>query len=146
MPHILTLHTSLCESVAQLATELWPDADLGEMTAYYQELAQSTTATCFVWVEENEYGGFIEVNTRVDYVEGAEDSPVAYIEGIYIRPAYRHRGLGRALLAAAEAWAKTQGLTQLCSDTEIENTDSIGFHKANGFTEVSRIVCFTKHL
>ncbi len=146
MPHIQTLHTSLCEHVAQLATELWPDADLAEMTSYYQELAQSTTATCFIMMDENAYCGFIELNTRVDYVEGSDDSPVAYIEGIYIRSAYRHMGFGRALIAAAEGWAKTRGLTQLCSDTEIENDESIGFHKANGFMEVSRIVCFVKNL
>lgn len=146
MPHIQTLHTSLCEHVAQLATELWPDTDLAEMTAYYQELAQSATATCFIMMDENEYCGFIEVNTRVDYVEGSDDSPVAYIEGIYIHPAHRHKGYGRLLIAAAEVWAKSHGLSQLCSDTEIENDESIGFHKANGFTEVSRIVCFTKNL
>ncbi|TDO29220.1 aminoglycoside 6'-N-acetyltransferase [Sediminibacterium goheungense] len=146
MPQLLTLHTSLCTPVAQLATALWPDADLAEMIAYYQALAQSSTATCYLLQEENDYIGFIELNTRVDYVEGSDDAPVAYIEGIYIHPAYRHKGYGRLLIAAAEAWAKTRGLTQLCSDTEIENDESIGFHKANGFMEVSRIVCFVKHL
>lgn len=146
MPNLQTLDTSLCEAVAQLASELWPDADPGEMTAYYQELAQSTTATCYLLQEGKDYIGFIELNTRVDYVEGSDDAPVAYIEGIYIHPTHRHKGYGRLLIAAAEAWAKTRSLTQLCSDTEIENDESIGFHKANGFTEVSRIVCFVKNL
>ncbi|MGH7624340.1 MAG: GNAT family N-acetyltransferase [Gemmatimonadaceae bacterium] len=49
--------------------------------------------------------GFVEVGV-CPYAEGCESSPVGYIEAWFVDPDVRRAGLGRALLAAAEAWAR----------------------------------------
>jgi len=89
--------------------------------------------------------GFIEVSLR-NYAEGCTTSPVAYIEGWYVDAESRRRTLGTCLVQAAEAWARHHGLKKIASDTQIENAVSIQAHKALGYEEVERLVCFRKAL
>jgi aminoglycoside 6'-N-acetyltransferase I len=89
--------------------------------------------------------GFIEVSLR-NYAEGCMTSPVAYIEGWYVDEKSRRHRLGTRLVQAAEAWARHQGLKEIASDTQIDNTVSIQAHKILGYEEVKRIVCFRKVL
>ena len=53
---------------------------------------------------------------------------------------------GTASTAAAESWARTLGLTEMASDADLANAVSIGAHRALGYTEAERIVCFRKEL
>lgn len=146
METVVAINENNIEQAIKLSIELWPDSSLSEMTAHYEEVLNSTLATCFLLHDESGYFGFIELSIRNDYVEGAEDLPVAYIEGIYVKLKYRHTRKGRLLLEHAEGWARSKGLKQLCSDTELENGPGIAFHSSSGFTEVSRIVCFVKDI
>ena len=43
------------------------------------------------------------------YGEGCETSPVGYIEGWYVDPDLRQKGLGGLLFQAAEDWARSEG-------------------------------------
>jgi aminoglycoside 6'-N-acetyltransferase I len=89
--------------------------------------------------------GFAELSIR-PYAEGCSTDRVAYLEGWYVVPECRRRGVGTALVAAAEQWARTQGCVELGSDTEIGNTVSAAAHRALGFEETVRIRCFRKAL
>ena len=89
--------------------------------------------------------GFAKNGTRA-YAEGCETSPVAFLEGWYVIPKPQGTGVGRALVAAAEGWARSKGLRELGSDTELHNEVAINAHKALGFEETERIVCFLKRL
>ena len=89
--------------------------------------------------------GLIEVSLR-DYAEGCQTSLVAYIEGWYVDAESRRHKLGTRLVQAAEAWARNQGLKEIASDTQTDNTVSIRAHKVLGYEEVERIVCFRKVL
>jgi len=57
----------------------------------------------------------------------------------------RRKGVGAMLVRAAEDWARHQGCSEFGSDTEIDNAASIA-HKALGFEETERLVCFRKTL
>lgn len=83
---------------------------------------------------------------RYDYVEGTKTTPVGYLEGIFIIEEYRNQGYAKELLAECEVWARSNGCKEFASDCELENTDSFYFHKAMSFTEINRIICFTKSL
>ena len=90
--------------------------------------------------------GLAEASLRHDYVNGTEGSPVGFLEGWYVDPAWQGRGVGRALVAAVEAWTRGQGCTELASDASLDNTGSHAAHAACGFEETERVVYFRKRL
>jgi aminoglycoside 6'-N-acetyltransferase I len=71
---------------------------------------------------------------------------VAYSEGWYVDSDLRRKGLGTALVRACEEWARNHGFKEIASDTDIANDISISAHKALGYEEETRIVCFRKAL
>lgn len=89
--------------------------------------------------------GFVELGVR-NYAEGCASDRVAYVEGWYVDADQRGRGVGRLLIAAAEAWARAQGCDELASDAELANLASQAAHIRLGFTEVGRSVNFRKAL
>ena len=89
--------------------------------------------------------GFVEAGTR-SYADGCDTTPVGYIEAWYVDADVRRHGYGRALLAAAEAWAVEQGYREMASDALIDNITSHEAHKASGYIEGDRVVGFRKVL
>lgn len=89
--------------------------------------------------------GFAEVSRRF-YAEGCETSPVGFLEGWYVVPERRRQGVGGALVAAAEAWARRLGCREFASDAVADNAVSATAHRALGFEEVEVIRCFRKDL
>jgi len=90
-------------------------------------------------------GGFIEVHIRRRLNNAASDR-VAYVEGWYVDPDLRRQGVGQALMEAAEDWAVGRGLTEIASDTDIDNLASQQAHEKLGFEEVYRLVHYLKDL
>ncbi len=136
------------EEWLRLRQGLWPeDSDaphLGEMRELVGKLAEQP-----VFVAERPLPGrlcgFIEIGLR-SYAAGCASSPVPYIEGWYIDPDMRGMGVGRALVQAAESWARQEGFTEMASDAELHNVDSHRAHAALGYAEVERVVLFRKEL
>jgi aminoglycoside 6'-N-acetyltransferase I len=95
--------------------------------------------------ERSGLAGFAEVGARA-YADGCETSPVAYLEGWYVDPDVRRRGVGAALVRAAEAWARARGYRELASDALLDNRPSQEAHIALGFGEVERSVKYRKVL
>jgi aminoglycoside 6'-N-acetyltransferase I len=126
---------------------LWPEGDADDHRRGMAEWMLEPDHIILVAPRDGGHGlcGFAEVGTR-KYAEGCETSPVAYLEGWYVDADMRRQGVGAALVAAAEAWARARGLTEFASDALLENDTSHRAHRALGFTEVERIVCFRKPL
>jgi len=68
------------------------------------------------------------------------------LEGWYVVAEARRRGVGRALVRAAEAWGRAQGCTEFASDALLDNHVSAAAHQALDFDEVAQIRCFRKDL
>lgn len=129
----------------KLVIALWPDCSPEEESINYRNVIGSKEAQCFLVRDGDQYVAFLHVGIRHDYVEGSAGSPVAYIEGVYVFPEYRQRGVGKLLFRSAEDWAQQKGLRQIASDTEADNSRSIQLHRSAGYQE-SHIVCFIKDL
>ncbi len=124
---------------------LWPDEwlpDLDEARA----LLEKADLLFLVARENNRRVGFAEASIRHDYVNGCETSPVVFLEGIYVRPEDRKRGVARALCDAVARWGRERGCTEFASDALLENVDSHAMHRALGFEETERVVYFRKVL
>jgi aminoglycoside 6'-N-acetyltransferase I len=90
--------------------------------------------------------GFLEANLRSTADGCDEKLPVGYLEGWFVAGARRGKGVGTALLRAAEDWARAQGCVEMASDTDISNTVSQRVHQASGFTVSTRGVLYRKPL
>lgn len=86
--------------------------------------------------------GFTEASLRFEHVNGTSTSPVAFLEAIFVSDRERRRGVGRELLDAVLAWAELRGCRELASDVLLANTLGQRVHRALGFEETERVVCF----
>ena len=127
---------------------LWP-GDPGEhareIERFFGGALHEPLAVLMASAEAGEALGFAELSIR-NYAEDCATNRVAYLEGWYVEPHARRRGVGRALVRAAESWGRAQGCSEFGSDAEIDNDVSAAAHKALGFDETARIRCFRKDL
>ncbi|MFE9206194.1 GNAT family N-acetyltransferase [Micromonospora sp. NPDC007230] len=83
------------------------------------------------------------------------DAETGELKRMYVRPAYRGRGIGRQLLAALEELAFRQGHTTLCLQTGTHLPAAIGLYRSCGYQPIPGYgeyvhnpyrVCFAKQL
>src|SRR5262245_32653829 len=101
----------------RLRESLWPgslsDHDV-ETRKYLQDRAAAPIG--LVAETNGRVVGFLELDFR-KYAPGCRSSPVAFIEGWHVEPAFQRNGIGRALIAAAEARARAMGYHEIASDS-----------------------------
>jgi len=133
-------------ALACLALQLWPEHTLEDLIEEFTEIDSSEDAAFFLAYDQDLPVGFAQCQLRHDYVEGTDSSPVGYLEGIFVKNAYRGKGYARQLLTACEAWSADKGCSEFASDCELDNVTSLAFHLSVGFEEANRIICFRKKI
>jgi aminoglycoside 6'-N-acetyltransferase I len=133
-----------------LRAALWPDAAPAELDQEAQRYFAQPNDRAFPKIvfaaeRDRELIGMIELSLR-SVADGCVSSPVPYIEGWFVVESARRRGVGRALVGAAEAWARAEGFAEMASDVQLENQVSEAAHKSLGFEEVERAILFRKAL
>lgn len=132
--------------ITELSLQFWNDCEFEEEYLHWKQLIGSPDHFCALALHQGQYAGFIHISIRYDYVEGATADKTAYLEGIYLQPAFRQLTLASQLLTAGEKWALSKGIREMGSDTAISNVISQQFHSKMGFTEVNRLVCYVKKI
>src|SRR6266513_280730 len=91
----------------QLRHALWPDRSEGEhrdvIDRFFAGDAREQLAGLLAEDGAGCPVGFAELSIR-EYAEGCRSDRVAYLEGWFVGPEARGRGVGRTLIAAAENW------------------------------------------
>ena len=133
----------------RLRAELWPAEPSAELASEVRDwLGADSRGEREVLLARSPDGaalGFAELSVR-PFAEGCRSDRVGYLEGWYVIPGARGRGVGRLLVEAALDWARGRGCLEFASDTELENRDSQAAHGALGFAEVGRLVLFRRDL
>lgn len=130
--------------LTEMVIKLWSYCNYEEEFENCLKIIKSSNQNIFIAKTDGNYVGFIQLSIRADYVEGATSSPIVYIEGLYVEPDYKKQGVANRLVKKAENWALKKNCMEIASDAELNNRNSIEFHKSIGFKEVNRVVCFTK--
>jgi aminoglycoside 6'-N-acetyltransferase I len=128
---------------------LWPNGSAAEHDAEAERFlrGESRNPLAVFVAEDVHHGliGFAEVSIR-SYAEDCVTDRVGFLEGWFVDGNLRRRGIGRALVEAAERWARSQGCTEFASDTVADNHESALAHRALGFADAGLIRCFRKDL
>ena len=125
-----------------LRKQLWPDSD--EVDALLWQ-SRGDVATLIATSTQEGVVGFAEVGIR-HYADGCDTSPVAFLEGWFVRSSHRKRKVGACLVHAAVRWAKKRGLHELASDSLLEDNAAHAAHIHVGFEEVERSIKYRMSL
>jgi aminoglycoside 6'-N-acetyltransferase I len=140
------------DPLTQLRHALWPESSAEDHASELAQILDGKApgilpATIFV-AESSDARllGFLEAGLR-SHADGCDPAhPVGYVEGWYVVASERRHGIGAALLRAAEEWARTQGSTEMASDTQLENLLSQRAHASLGFRIAERSILYRKAL
>jgi aminoglycoside 6'-N-acetyltransferase I len=129
----------------RLRMALWPDAtpereaqEIAHFLAVPARPALPTLHAAFVCPRpDGGLCGLVEVAIH-DTAPGCTTDRIGYLEAWYVDADRRGLGLGRALVEAAEAWARAAGCREMASDTTPSYPVSPAAHAALGYQEVER--------
>ncbi len=131
---------------SEMRAALWPEETAQQHSAAIEVMLQAGEAWGFVAQDEDGAAlGFAEVAIR-KYANGCDSMPVPFLEGIWVAPRFRRRGVGAQLIRFVEAFVQERGFHELGSDTQIDNLELQAAHQAWGFSETERVVYFRKLL
>ncbi|HEV8382198.1 MAG TPA: aminoglycoside 6'-N-acetyltransferase [Gemmatimonadales bacterium] len=133
----------------ELRCALWPEGSRSEHRNEIEQFFAGTLAEPLAVLlavdDTNQTVGLAELSIR-PYAEGCHSPDVAYLEGWFVAPTARRRGVGRALVEAAEQWGRARGCREIASDTQPDNLVSIAAHRSLGFEAAGSVRCFRKDL
>jgi GNAT superfamily N-acetyltransferase len=104
----------------------WDPTAAGERLA---AAIASERAEVLVAEVDGRVAGFL---TLYDDIESVRFGRRAWIEDLAVDPEQRSRGLGRALLDRAKAWAREHGASHLELDSAFPRTDAHRFYEREG--------------
>jgi aminoglycoside 6'-N-acetyltransferase I len=126
---------------------LWDGLEEGEHKAEMLDIYEHSDSQLVLVAESGEGGliGFLEASIR-PFVEDCHTDNVGYLEGWFVEPEFRRSGVGAKLVAEAENWALRKGCTEMASDSEVGNDDSLSAHQSLGYLITSKLVHLRKDL
>ncbi len=131
---------------AKMRARLWPE---GSPEAHLRALKilAFRHGRHFGWLAHAPTGepfGFAEA-TILDFTDGSCPQPAPFLDGLWVEPAHRRQGVGRALIRRISEHFAVKGFSEICSDAEMSNHAAHLAH-AGGFAETERVVDFRKPL
>ena len=81
--------------------------------------------------------GFVEINLlRPGNRPGMVKPRLVADIGIAVLSQYRHRGIGRRLMEAAESWARSRGAASITLNCHAANEEAVSFYGSIGYRTI----------
>ena len=116
-----TWHDTWAPHLPAVADQTWRDNGIAAL------FIDQVWAFCLVAVSDEDIVGFA-------HLSGDE------VTSLHVDPTIKRRGIGRSLMAAAEAQIRSHGYGRLRIETEDFNTPAHAFYAALGYVEVRRFI------
>jgi aminoglycoside 6'-N-acetyltransferase I len=136
-------------ALVRMRRALWPDGSAAEhrseLVRFFAGRSRDPLGILIAETLAKRPIGFAEVSIR-GYAEDCRTDRVGFLEGWWVAPKQRRKGVGRLLVDAAEGWARRRRCVEFASDSLPGNRVSIAAHRALGFADSGTVVCFRKDL
>lgn len=121
----------LAPLVAALAREEGTEpVEYDRLTAIIRRLIDTSSSDFLLATHNDQPVGCLQISWRLSTWHGAD---YAYLEDVYVVPAWRCCGIGRRMLMKATALAEVKGADQMMLDVRIENSAAQRLYEHSGF-------------
>ena len=129
-------------ALARLSGEFGYSDEVAPLRERLRALLQQADQTLWLAEEDGEVLGWM--NARINYQ--LESPPHAEITGLVVASHRRSQGIGAALVAQAERWARERGLSELRVRSRLERARAHAFYQRLGYAELKTQRCFERQL
>lgn len=132
------------EAIASLSAQLGYPTSVDEMRERYLRIRAERNSEVFVAerAEDSRVVGWTHVVPRLQL----EDAPHAELAGLVVDESVRSTGVGAALLAAAEDWARAQGFSTMRLRSNVIRERAHRFYEREGYRRIKSQAVFRKPL
>jgi GNAT superfamily N-acetyltransferase len=128
-------HATDADALARLSTQLGYPADPAVMPSRLARFERDTNARAFVVVSGDAVIGMATIHLRFTM---NHESPIAQLTLLVVDESVRTRGVGRALVQAAERFARERGAKRINVTTALQRSDAHAFYERIGYALTGR--------
>jgi GNAT superfamily N-acetyltransferase len=128
------------DRVAALTTQLGYPSTAEQIACRFSRVDGQPQQIVFVADDAGTAIGWLHVAVH-PYLES---DPFAEILGLVVAEGHRDRGIGRALVSAAESWARALGCATMRVRSRVARERAHAFYEREGFQRVKTQCCFEK--
>lgn len=141
--HVRPARPADAERVAELSRQLGYEATAGQMHSRLQHLEHDPgRAVLVACTPDGTVIGWIDVYITFHLQSGAS----AEIGGLVVGEGTRSQGVGSLLVAQAEAWATSKGMTHIRVRSNIKRSDAHRFYERENYVRSKTSAVFDKEL
>jgi GNAT superfamily N-acetyltransferase len=120
----------------------WPAGEpiAAEYVAYLEQECSLRNGCILIAHDGQDTAGFVCVVASTRGASPDDPEPYAWIQDIFVMPAWRRRGVASLLLAEAERFARDQGARHLRLGVLDRNPDARTFYERHGFREYTHVL------
>ncbi len=121
------------DAVLPLLDQLGYDVAPEELVRRFEAVSDAPGHQLLVAQRNGRFAGFVHVFAR----PALEKPPEAIVQAMAVDETVRRGGIGRALMDAAEAWARQQGHKSVALSSQVERADAHAFYESLGYGRVA---------
>ena len=120
----------------------WPPGKsvVDQYVAFLEHECSARDGCVFMAEVDGKVVGFVCAVSATRNDSPDDPATFAWIHDIFVRPAYRRRGVATALMAAAEAFVRSRGARELRLGVIDRNADARTLYRGLGFRDYLRIL------
>lgn len=130
------------EKMADLADQLGYPSAVQQIRLRIERMQDEDHSVLVAEVPAGNVAGWIGMHI----FRSVELDEFTFITGLIVDEAFRSQEIGKALLDAAEEWARRRGCHSVCVSSNVVRDRAHGFYMRNGYKNVKTQITFLKEL